>query len=70
MKKVVSVALSGLGQIIVSTLLIIVLGPWMALLAILTLLYRGYRAIDLWACWDGDAEVRARIEANKKWRAR
>ena len=70
MKKVVSVALSGLGQVIVSTLLIIVLGPWMALLAILTLGYRGYRAIDLWARWDGDAEYRASVEDKQKWRAR
>ena len=70
MKKVVSVALSGLGQVIVSTLLILVLGPWMALLAILTLCYRGYRAIDLWARWDGDAEYRTRIEANQRWKTR
>ena len=70
MKKVVSAALSGLGQAIASTLLILVLGPWMALLAILTLCYRGYRALDLWSRWDGDAEVRARIEANQKWRSR
>ena len=69
MKKVVSVALSGLGQIIVSTLLILVLGPWMALLAIIALCYRGYRAIDLWANWDGDAEYRARIEDKQNWRA-
>ena len=60
-KKVVSAALSGLGQLIVSTLLILVLGPWMALLALIALCYRGYRAIDLWARWDGDAEYRARI---------
>ena len=70
MKKVVSVALSGLGQVIVSTLLILMLGPWMALLAILALGYRGYRALDLWARWDGDAEYRARIEDKQKWRAR
>ena len=68
MKKVVSVALSGLGQVIVSTLLILMLGPWMALLAILALVYRGYRAIDLWANWDGDAEYRASIEDKQKWR--
>ena len=70
MKKVVSVALSGLGQVIVSTLLILMLGPWMALLAILALGYRGYRALDLWARWDGDAEYRARIEDKQNWRAR
>ena len=69
MKKVVSVALSGLGQIIVSTLLILVLGPWMALLAIIALSYRGYRALDLWSRWDGDAEYRARIEDKQKWRS-
>ena len=68
MKKVVSVALSGLGQVIVSTLLILMLGPWMALLAILALGYRGYRALDLWANWDGDAEYRASVEDKQKWR--
>ena len=30
MKKVVSVALSGIGQVAVSMLLILMLGPWMA----------------------------------------
>ena len=70
MKKVVSAALSGLGQLIVSTLLILVLGPWMALLAILALCYRGYRALDLWARWDSDAGYRARIEDKQNWRAR
>ena len=70
MKKVVSVALSGLGQVAVSTLLILVLGPWMALLAILTLGYRGYRDLDLWANLDGDAEYSASVEDKQKWRAR
>ena len=69
MKKVVSVAFSGLGQVIVSTLMILMLGPWMALLAILTLCYRGYRAIDLWANWDGDAEYRASVEDIQRWKA-
>ena len=70
MKKVVSVALSGIGQVAVSMLLILMLGPWMALLAILALGYRGYRALDLWARWDGDAEYRTRIEDKQKWRSR